>query len=345
MKWRAPGRVNLMGDHTDYNEGFVLPMAIQLECLVTGEPLDEPVLRLRSLQEEGEVELPADGSAEPRTLQPPWGRYVAGVASALAKRGRRPAGFAGVVESSVPVGSGLSSSAALEVACALALCHAGGLELPPREIALACQEAEHRATGVPSGLMDQLASVFGRAGSALLIDCRNLDIEIVPMAADIRFVVVHSGQDRTLEGSEYAARRAECERIAAELGLRSLRDAREEQVADLPIARHVVSENARVRAVASALAAGNGEEIGRRFTESHASLRDDFRVSTPVLDSLVEELLDAGALGARLTGAGFGGAVVAVCEAAEADRILETVRAGYPRAWVVDAVDGAGLIP
>src|SRR5215210_3085734 len=342
MFWRAPGRVNLMGDHTDYNEGFVLPIAIQLECRVDAEPSDS--VSLESVDEGGSVELAADGSVEPRGVKPDWGRYVAGVLAALAARGRRPAGLRGVITSTVPVGSGLSSSAALEVSLGSALCDVAGLSLEPLELALACQEAEHRATGVPSGVMDQLASVFGRNGHALLIDCRSLEVVPVRIPSAAALVVVHSGQPRTLEGSAYAERRAECERIAGELGLRSLRDATEDQVADLPLARHVVRENVRVEATARALENGEVAEVGRLFDESHASLRDDYRVSTPELDTLVGQLRAAGALGARLTGAGFGGAVVAVCQGDEADRIVDAVRGRYPQAWVVEAVDGAGRV-
>jgi galactokinase len=344
MRWRAPGRVNLMGDHTDYNDGFVLPMAIHLECTVSAHPTDDGRIRLVSDERPGQLDLPADGSAEPRDVDPPWGRYVGGVVRALARRGRSPVGIEGEIRSTVPVGSGLSSSAAIEVACALALCDVAALSLPPDELARACQEAEQAATGVPSGIMDQLASVGGRDGNALLIDCRTLHVRPVRIAADLGVVVVHSGQDRTLEGSEYAERRAECERIAAELGLPALRDATEEQVADEPIARHVVRENARVHAVAAALERGDGAEVGRLFDESHASLRDDYRVSTPQLDELVARLRAAGALGARLTGAGFGGAAVALVHAAEAERIVDELRPAYPQAWVVEAVAGASRV-
>jgi Galactokinase galactose-binding signature/GHMP kinases N terminal domain len=174
----APGRVNLIGDHTDYNEGFVLPLAIDLECVVTAEPSD--TVRLRSRELEGEYELPADGSAEPRD-SPAWSSYAAGVLRALAERGRPPVGIEATISSSVPVGAGLSSSAALEVALALALCDAAGFALPPLELALACQEAEQVATGVPCGIMDQLTSLAGREDCALLIDCRSLEFEPVPL--------------------------------------------------------------------------------------------------------------------------------------------------------------------
>ena len=177
---RAPGRVNLIGDHTDYNEGFVLPLAIDLECTVRARPTDDGRIGLHSSGAAGAVDVAADGSTEPSEVEG-WGRYAGGVARTLAARGRSPRGIDGVVSSTVPVGAGLSSSAALEVAVALALCEAADFELPPLELALACQEAERIATGVPSGIMDQLASVAGVAGHALLIDCRSLAVHPIPL--------------------------------------------------------------------------------------------------------------------------------------------------------------------
>ncbi len=347
--FRAPGRVNLIGDHTDYNDGFVLPLAIGRECRVTAEPRGDGRLRLRS-EHPGmdEVELPADGSAEPAGVEPPWGRYAAGVLRTLAERGRPPVGIDGVVSSTVPPGAGLSSSAALEVSIALALCDAAGFVLDPLELARACQEAERIATGVPCGIMDQLASIRGRRGHALLIDCRSLEVRPVALPAELAVLIVHSGQTRRLEGSAYAERRAACEAAAARLGVPALRDAEPHQVADDPRARHVVSENARVLEAAAALADGDLETVGRLLSASHASLRDDFEVSTPELDVLVAALEEAGALGARLTGGGFGGCVVAVARTREVDRIALGSGAVYraetglePMAFVCRAVDGA----
>jgi len=344
--FRAPGRVNLIGDHTDYNDGFVLPIAIDLQCIVTADVAD--TVRLRSRELAGEVELPADGSAEPSET-PGWGSYAAGVLRVLAERGRAPAGIDATVSSTVPVGAGLSSSAALEVALALALCDAAGFELPPLELALACQEAEHIATGVPSGIMDQLASLAGREGSALLIDCRSLEVQPVPLPPDLAVLVVHSGVSRTLAGSAYAERRRSCEEAARRIGVPSLRDATLEQAADDPRARHVVTENARVLDAARALAAGDLDALGPLLAASHRSLRDDYEVSTPELDALVECLDAAGALGARLTGAGFGGCVVALARRDEAERVAVEAGAAYgdrtglePRTWLCRAAAGAG---
>ena len=325
-----------MGDHTDYNEGFVLPMAIDLECVVASTPREDGTVLARS------ADLPEDQAFD---------AYVAGVVAALGERGRPPVGIDAVVSSSVPAGSGLSSSAALEVSLALALCDAGGLELGPRELALTCQAAEQRATGVPSGVMDQLASAAGRAGCALLIDCRSLEWDEVELPEELEVLVVHSGVPRTLAGSAYAERRAECERFARALGVASLRDVTRGQAQGHARARHVVGENERVHETAAALGAADLERVGRLFSESHASLRDDYEVSTPELDALVTALESAGALGARLTGAGFGGAVVAACTRGSGAEVAAAATARYrsetgrePRTWLVQAVDGAGRI-
>ena len=329
--FRAPGRVNLIGEHTDYNDGFVLPLAIDLECTVRPRPRADGDVRVHSEA--------ADGS-----------RLVAALVSTLAERGWRPrTGVDLDVATTVPIGAGLSSSAAFVVACAVALLDAGGLELPPLELARACQDAERLATGVPGGIMDQLASICGRRGCALLVDCRSLDVEPIPIPDELAVVVVHSGVPRTLGATAYAERRAECERVAAELGLPSLRDAQPDQVADQPRARHVVSENERVLEAARALRAGDHARLGVLMSASHASLRDDYEVSTPELDALVRALDDAGGLGARLTGAGFGGCVVTLADRGRAAEIAEQAAESYraetgrePTPWVVRASEGAG---
>jgi galactokinase len=350
LRWfHAPGRVNLIGDHTDYNDGFVLPLAIDRGCTVAAGPA--PVVRVRSLDLAGTVELPADGGAEPAAVEPAWGRYAAAVLRELSTRGRPPAGIDAVVASDVPIGSGLSSSAALEVACAIALADAAGWSIPPVELAQACRAAEEAAVGVPCGIMDQLASIGSRAGSALLIDCRSLELTPVGLPDRLGLLVVHSGIARTLDASAYADRRRACEELAARLGLRALRDATHTLVADEPLGRHVVGENERVLAAAQALADGNVDLLGALLLASHASLRDDFRVSTPELDVLVDELVAAGAFGARLTGAGFGGCVVAACDADALDPIAARAGDRYrrrtglePTAFACRAVDCARRI-
>jgi galactokinase len=352
-RWfRAPGRVNLIGDHTDYNEGFVLPVAVDLACVIRSTPNADGIVRVRSEDVGGSVELAADGTTAPGAVPELWGRYVAGVVGTLAERGRPPVGIDAVVRSTIPLGAGLSSSAALEVAVGLAVCDAAGFELPVVELARACREAEQIATGVPCGIMDQLASLAGLRNSALLIDCRSLEIRPIPLPPRLAVLIVHSGVSRGLVDSAYAERREACEAIAAVLGLPSLRDATAAQVADEPRARHVVSENARVLAAAEALEGGDVNALGPLLDASHASLRDDFDVSTPELDALAEALREAGALGARLTGAGFGGCVVGLARRDEADRIVEAAAGRYwartgrqPRAFVFRAVDGAGRIP
>ena len=338
-----------MGDHTDYHEGFVLPLAIELECIVASRPNAEGRVRVRSLDEAVAIEVAAAGSDDPPGVRPAWGRYVAGVVRALAERDRAPVGVDAVLASSVPAGSGLSSSAALEVSLALALCDGADLRLDAADVALACRRAEHLATGVPSGIMDQLASTSGREGHALLIDCRSLELEAVAMPPGLEVLVVHSGVRRELQDTAYAERRAAGEAIAERVGVRTLRDATREQVAAEPIGRHVVSENDRVRRTARALAAGDREALAELLAASHRSLRDDYCVSTPELDLLVELLVGAGAIGARLTGAGFGGAVVSICEVGAAQRVAAAATAGYeaetglePASYVTRAATGAG---
>jgi galactokinase len=348
----APGRVNLVGDHTDYTGGLVLPMTIDRECVVTVGPGDDALVRARSAELPGTVAVACDGSTEPATVDPSWARFVAGVVRAVADRGGSLPPTDLSVTTTIPIGSGLSSSSALAVACALALTHRAGLDLDGRELARLALDAEVMATGVPGGLMDQLCSIFGQPGHALRIDCRSLEIDPVVLPRGVAVLVVHSGVPRVLAGSAYATRRSECEAAARRLGLASLRDASPDQVADDPRARHVVSENARVLATADALPRGDLSVLGPLLLESHASLRDDFEVSTPELDELVEILVDSGAAGARLTGAGFGGCVVALVQRNHADDVAAraTLRYGErtgldARAFVAQAVAGAGPRP
>lgn len=343
--------MNLIGDHTDYQDGLCLPMAIDREVRVGFRRRGDGRIRLRSLTLQSAVDLPADGSAEPIDVEPAWGRLAAGVVRILAERGRPAVGVDADITSSVPLGSGLSSSAAVAVALTGALATAAGSSLSGTALALAAQAAEHVGTGMPCGVMDQMASVHGRAGQAVLIDCRSLAVDAIPFPESLGVVVVHSGLPRALAHSAYAQRRTACERAAARIGVATLRDASLEQVADDPIARHVVSENERVRQFAAALRAGDLDGLGRLTIESHHSLARDFAVSTPELDLLVELAVDAGAYGARLTGAGFGGCIVALVDAPRAAAMVAAVGDRYRAqtrldsiAFRVRAVDGAGPV-
>ena len=317
---RAPGRVNLIGEHTDYNDGLVLPMAIDLDCVIAFRPREDSSVRVRSL----------DGT-DP-------GRLAVAVAAALSELGRPAVGIDAVLTSSVPIGAGLSSSAAVGVAVACALAEAADWHSEPAALAEACRRAELDALGVPCGIMDQLVALVARDGEAVLIDCRGPTWSPAPMAPGAAVVIADSGQRRALAESGYAERRQACLDAAARLGLASLRDATPGQVADDPFARHVVSENRRVIELAEALRTGEWEAAGSILDAGHASLRDDFRVSTPQLDELAERLRAEGAWGARLTGAGFGGCVVALAPPAVAQRMVD----GRPGRWRVRPAEGAG---
>ena len=348
---RAPGRVNLLGGHVDYHEGPVAAMAIDRDVVIGMRPRPDGRVVVRSLDLTGTVDVAADGSTDARSVQPAWGRSVAGVINTLARAGRPPVGLDAAVTTNLEIGAGLSSSAAFEVAIALALSEAADWSTDVRTLALACQQAELDATGVPCGIQDQLVALAGVRDHALVIDCRDLAIEALPLPPGVAVLVVHSGVPRTLEGSQWAARRAESEAAAARLGLRVLRDAQPSDVADHPRARHVVAEIARVEAFASALRDGDVDALGALMLAGHASLRDDMEVSTPELDALVECLMDAGAFGARLTGGGFGGCAVALVPEERAPSIAEHVGASYrarshrePRPFLVRAAVGAGSV-
>jgi galactokinase len=340
VRAHSPGRVNLIGDHTDYNEGVALPMAIDLGTTVTFVPDGGTRVVLRATGEPEPADVDVDVALDPgylRALEPRWARYVAAVVAVV----RPDTGGRGAVETTLPVGAGLSSSAALEVATALAL----GFEAEPVIMARTCQRAEQAATGVPSGLMDQLVVSAAHPGCATYVDFADLSVEHVPLPEGLDVVVVHSGERRSLDRSGYAARRAECEAAAYRLGPLGRVDP--QAVLALPDAvlrrraRHVVSECDRVRWVAAALRAGDLAEAGRLMTASHDSLARDFEVSTPALDQLVEWLVaQPGVYGARLTGAGFGGCVVALAEPGSVD--FTTLRTP---AWRVRAAGAASVSP
>jgi len=307
----APGRVNLIGGHNDYSGGLVLPMAVDLGTTIVGHRGHDRVV-LVSQDEPDPAEVPLDVS-DPAGVTPAWARYVAGVVAELAPT----TGFIGQVATTIPIGTGLSSSAALEVAVALAL--VGDDRVDRRALALACQRAEHRASGVPCGIMDQFASLLGIEGHAILIDCTTLEVAPVELPGDVDVVVVDSGERRSLSTVGYADRRAEVMRAADLLG--HLPDASLSAVEELEDgvlrkrARHVVTENQRVRDFVTAIGKGDVVVAGALMTESHHSLRDNQEVTTPALDSLVERLVATrGVHGARLTGGGWGGCVVALSD-------------------------------
>jgi galactokinase len=327
----APGRVNLIGDHTDHTGGLCFPIAIDRGITVDAT-LGGQRVRLRSDTEDGVADLPLDLEASAaRAVEPPWARYVAGVVAELA-----PAtGIDGRVSTTLPAGVGLSSSAALEVAVALAL----GADLTdPVALARRCQRAEHAARGVPTGILDQLASLSGRFGCALLLDCTALTVTPVPLPDDVEWVVIAPDEARSLGTSAYAERVAELGRSAAVIGpLRTATAADVERLADPVLrrrARHVVTENARVREFAAAVAAGDVATAGALMGDSHRSLSADFESSTTAIDALCAELdRRPGVLGARITGGGWGGAVVALCRPGALD--------GFPGAITVRPSDGA----
>jgi galactokinase len=359
----APGRVNLIGEHTDYSGGLVLPAAIDRGVRLDVEPADGRIALSSPFAGEP-VAIAADGTGAAQG----WGRYVAAMAAELDALGRPPVGLRGTVSSDLPMGAGLSSSAALEMAVGTALCNVADFPLAPIDLAAAGQRAEHRAVGVPVGIMDQAASVLGQEGHALLLDCASLDFKHVPLPEELAIAVVHSGVSRTLEGSSYAERRAELEEGLAVLGGRSPRAvsveeamaaAAEAGLADAPTRRlrHVVSENLRVGEVVAVLrrAARDGfgplqrAALGRLLAEGHASMRDDFQASVPELDLLVELAGEAGAVAARMTGGGFGGAIVALVERDDAARVATDIAAHYaarggpePLVLLTRAARGAG---
>lgn len=305
----SPGRVNLIGDHTDYTGGLVLPMAIdrstEIRATLGGDAID---LTSEAESVAAHIPLPA---GDPVAIEPPWARFAAAVAHVLGASG----GFRGHITSDLPIGAGLSSSAALEVALSFVM----RAEMDPRERALACQQAEKLATGVPCGIMDQLTVIAGRAGHALVIDCHDLTIEEVPIPADaavyVRFVAA-----RRLATSAYAERVARCAEAETHVGpLRHAERSAVERIADREVrdrARHVVTENDRVRRAAAALRAGDLPAMGALMRESHASLCTDFACSTEQMDAEVERLSHVdGVHGARMTGGGFGGSVVVLADA------------------------------
>jgi galactokinase len=350
--WLAPGRANLMGEHTDYNDGFVLPFALGQG--VTAAAARNPGriragkrrLTLCSRQQPSDmIEVDLDGLAPGRVTG--WAAYPAGVAWALEAAGHRVPGACIAIDSDVPVGAGLSSSAALECATALALTSLGGLDVPRAELVTIARRAENEFAGVPTGIMDQSASLLCRAGHALLLDCRSLESAQVPFdpaAAGAGLLLINTRARHELSDGEYGQRRAECEEAARRLGIPSLRFltgvADTDSLTDPVLrrrARHVVTDNQRVLEVVALLRAPPGasadtyREIGRLLAQAHVSLRDDFEVSWPEADAAVEAAVAAGASGARMIGGGFGGSVLALVPATARGAVRGAVTAAFAR--------------
>jgi galactokinase len=322
----APGRINLIGEHTDYNGGFVLPCAVGRRVAVAmGRGGD------------GLYSDDFDEARPPGGKDSSWADYPRGVTWALEEAGYRLGDFRAAFAGDVPLGAGLSSSAAIEAATALALDSLFGLGIERKELALLCQRAENGFVGVNSGIMDQYASLLCEAGAALLVDCRSLEAEPVPLRlreADLSLLVCDTRVERGLAETGYNERRQECESAARALGVEELRCAGEPELArlsgvELRRARHVISENARVLEAAGALRSEDYAAFGRLMYASHASLRDDYEVSVPELDCFVELSKAAGAPGARLTGAGFGGCAIALVAATETGALAELCRRGF----------------
>ena len=351
--WLAPGRANLMGEHTDYNDGYVLPFALGQGVTAAAARRPGRQLTLCSRQEPAAaVQIALDGLAPGQVTG--WAAYPAGVAWALEAAGHPVPGACIAIDSDLPVGAGLSSSAALECATALALTELAqtgpARTVPRRELAAIARRAENEFVGVPSGIMDQSASLLSQAGHALLLDCRSLDTSQVPFdpaTAGARLLLINTRAKHELSDGEYGQRRAECEEAARRLGISSLRSlttpAEADRLADPVLrrrARHVVADNQRVLDVVALLSAPLGtpveiyRDIGQLLTESHASLRDDFEISWPEADATVATALAAGAFGARMMGGGFGGSVLALVPATAAGPVRDAITAAFARhAW------------
>ncbi len=358
VAWAAPGRVNLIGEHTDYNGGFVLPFALPHRVVVAAARRADGVLAVRSAQAPGEpVRVPLAGLTPGRV--PGWAAYAVGPAWALRTAGYAVGGADLLVDGDVPQGAGLSSSAALECAVISALDELYGLGLARPDLARLAQRAENDFVGMPCGIMDQSAALLCAEGHALFLDCRSLESRPVPLdlaARGLALLVIDTRVKHELTDSGYADRRAACEEAARTLGVEHLRQITPEELdaalGRLPDplrrrVRHVVTENARVLDVVARLDAGDLDAVGPLLSASHASLRDDYEVSCPELDAAVDAALAAGALGARMTGGGFGGCAIALVDAGRRDAVAAAVREefaarGFPEPRFLAVTPAAG---
>ncbi|HEV8606423.1 MAG TPA: galactokinase [Tepidisphaeraceae bacterium] len=365
---RAPGRVNLIGEHTDYNEGFVFPMAIEPEVRMVCRGSDEPKVRLASSAFAGQIaEFSLAQKIEPVKGAERWTNYSRGVAAELLAAGIPLTGMDALISNTLPVGGGLSSSAAVEVATALCFLALGGLDIDMSRLALLCQKAEHEYAGAPVGIMDMTIVISGRAGQVMLLDCRDLSKQFVPLDPnELRVVIVNSMVKHELSTGEYATRRKQCEEGVAyfrkqNAAIRALRDVTMSMVEDAKghlsdvvwrRCRHVVSENARTQEAARMLGRKEYEKVGELMAASHQSLRDDYEVSSPELDFLSGEAMKVkGVYGARMTGGGFGGCIVALAQPKAVEGVLEHVTRAYrdkfgksPAAFVSTATAGAKIV-
>jgi galactokinase len=346
----APGRVNLIGEHTDYNDGFVLPMAIERKTVIAARRRDDQRVRIMSTGVEGVAEFDIESDITPG--EPAWANYVKGAIAGCMEFGLSPGGFDALIHSTVPVGGGLSSSASIEVATATLIEALTGKSIDPVQKALLCQKAEHDFAGMPCGIMDQFISTMGREGSALLIDCRSHKTKLVPMdGPDIEVLIINSNIEHELVDGEYAKRRAQCESAAQTMKIASLRDATMERLESVKTqlddviyrrARHVIRDNERTLITAQALESHDWKKVGANMFESHASLRDDFEVSTPELDLLVDLAAQrhptGGVIGSRMTGGGFGGCTVTLVHADQAQDVIEFICKSYRKQTGTDAI-------
>ncbi len=338
--WFAPGRVNLIGEHTDYNDGFVLPFALEQRALVAAGRRDDDLIVMHAMDLSETVELPLSG------LNPGgggWAAYLAGVLWALREAGHRVGAVNLVLTSDVPLGAGLSSSAAIECAVMAAACDLFGLDIAPMERARLAQRAENAYVGAPTGILDQAASTLCRTGHGLFLDCRTLETTDVPLplrGQGFEILVLDTHTPHSHVDGEYGERRATCERAAAILGVRALRDVTDLDAAlsKLPDARmrkrvrHVVSENDRTCAALDLARKGLLAEIPPLLNESHASMREDYEITVPTVDLAVETALAHGALGARMTGGGFGGCIIAWCPTGQAEHIGSAIHDAFEKA-------------
>jgi galactokinase len=344
----APGRVNIIGEHVDYNAGFVLPMAIDRYCVIAAADNagDEATVYSVATNDEARIQLAptgATGSASAVQNRGHWPNYVAGVIAGCSARNLRPSGFNAVIESDVPVGGGLSSSAAIEVATATLVEGVTGSTLDPIAKALLCQKAEHDYAGVPCGIMDQFASVMCRLDHLMLLDCRSQEIDHIPfLDPNVTVLIINTNVKHELSGGEYAERRAQCESAARKLGVASLRDATPDDLEtrcheltddEYRRARHAIGEIARTVEAAAAVKADKWPQVGTLMYASHESLRDDYDVSCLELDLLVDLARNigpsGGVIGSRMTGGGFGGCTVSLVETAKVMRVAQQLAQAY----------------